>query len=137
MWLASSLAAGVFLLVSASAAQPRTDTAAYKMMAHVTSNNELQQMSAASLTRARRDGFYEENDGGAAEYVLHASACTAPDNGSQVTLSDGGCAVADFSVIPANVRQFGAKGDCVNDDGSAFAAALRLGIPVYGPMATI
>ena len=57
MWLASSLAAGVFLLVSASAAQPRTDTAAYKMMAHVTSNNELQQMSAASFTRARRDGF--------------------------------------------------------------------------------
>ena len=36
-------------------------------------------------------------------------------------------------MIPANVRQFGAKGDCVNDDGSAFAAALRLGIPVYAP----
>lgn len=100
--------------------------------AAVATNAALKAYSVATIlagTTIERLGFITEGDGGALVYQFSSLACTlnggAGDNGAQVAPTTGtGCWKADFSQIPANVKQWGALGNGTTDDTAALQAAL-------------
>jgi hypothetical protein len=77
-----------------------------------------------------RQGFASPGDGGAAAYVYGSAACTlnagAGDNGAQVRPTSGiGCWTADFTVVPPNPKQWGAKGDGTTNDAAAVQSCIN------------
>jgi hypothetical protein len=102
----------------------------------VANNTVLKATTGASGVRVSRLGFATAGDGGAAVYDWIGTNCATSggDNGAQVQpTSVTGCWVADFDAIKPNVRQWGAKGDCVTDDTAAFTAALQIGREITVP----
>lgn len=59
-------------------------------------------------------GYYAENDGGGARYIIKASAL-AEDGGSVITIGGGLQAILIVG-MSVNYKMFGAKGDGINDD---------------------
>lgn len=94
----------------------------------IASNAALKALSISGLaagTSASRLGFYAAGDGGAATYTLSTSACSAPDNGAQVSPTTGtGCWVANFGGTQTTPIIWGASGNGTTNDTTAVQAAL-------------
>ncbi len=100
----------------------------------VGSNTALKAATGAVGKRLVRLGFTSPGDGGAASYNWSDTNCTAADDGAQVQPTGvTGCWIADFDAVRANVRQWGAKGDCIADDGPAFQKAAESGRQIFIP----
>lgn len=75
---------------------------------------------------AHTSGYYTVDDGGAGVYKIRANASDTDDGGKTIVLNNGNVAelITDGDI---NVRQCGAKGDGVTDDGNAIKVALDYG----------
>lgn len=68
-------------------------------------------------------GYNSTNDGGGAEYVVVAGGTGIDDGGSYHDMANGN-QLELILTKPANVRQFGAKGDGISIDGARIQAAI-------------
>ncbi|MCR5586705.1 MAG: right-handed parallel beta-helix repeat-containing protein [Lachnospiraceae bacterium] len=84
---------------------------------------DLQSITAAEGTTVSTKGFYAENDGGGAEYIISSSADTLNIPNVSAQISNGLYANLVYS-SSINVRQVGAHGDGVTDDTSLFASVM-------------
>ncbi|VVE31754.1 hypothetical protein PEP31012_03714 [Pandoraea eparura] len=86
----------------------------------VDSIQALRGLSKATYTRAFVTGYYSTGDGGGGAYWCDSSDTTSADNGGTIIVAaDGGrWKLVNQNVI--SVRQFGAKGDNLTDDSTAF-----------------
>lgn len=77
-------------------------------------------------------GYYESNDGGAAEYII---TDTQSESNYQENLNNGLYAtlIIDKEI---NVKQFGAKGDGIHDDTSIIRNTVTKGKKIYFPTGT-
>jgi hypothetical protein len=93
----------------------------------VATNAALQALSTATTPTVTRLGFYSVGDAPPLVYTASGSACSLNagngDNGSQVKSADSKCWIANLGFGEADVREWGAKHDNVNDDTSSIQAA--------------
>jgi hypothetical protein len=93
----------------------------------VGTNAALQALSTVTTSTVTRLGFYSVGDAPPLVYTASGSACSLNagngDNGSQVKSADSKCWIANLGFGEADVREWGAKHDNVNDDTSAIQAA--------------
>lgn len=87
------------------------------------SKNEMRKASLKVGDTVSTRGYYEEGDGGAAEYIVSKSSGTVYEK-----LSNGLYANLVYSDT-INVKQLGAVGDGVADDSSVFKKVAKLGVP--------
>jgi len=78
-------------------------------------------------TVAITSGYHTSGDGGGAKYVFNSTSSATQDNGSVHTPTTGTgngrwLLIVNENLGGINVRQFGAKGDGVTDDGAAILA---------------
>jgi hypothetical protein len=100
-----------------------------QLLSLVTDNAALKELHGNPSSTVYRSGFAAAGDGGAAFYNYSTMTCSLNsglgDNGAQVAPDTGiGCWNADFSVIPANVKQWGAYGDGIHDDSAPINTAI-------------
>lgn len=91
---------------------PATDR--YKSIKNI---EELKKVNAKIGDKYKTLGYYEENDGGEGRYdIIENSNDIKVDNGLYIQLENG--LIAKLAIInnTVNVKQFGAKGNKVNDD---------------------
>lgn len=91
---------------------PATDK--YKTVKNI---EELKKLDAKIGDKYKTLGYYEENDGGEGRYDIIANSNDIKvDNGLYIQLENG--LIAKLAIInnTVNVKQFGAKGNKVNDD---------------------
>ena len=91
---------------------PATDR--YKSVKNI---EELKKLDAKIGDKYKTLGYYEENDGGEGRYDIIANSNDIKvDNGLYIQLENG--LIAKLAIInnTVNVKQFGAKGNKVNDD---------------------
>ncbi len=109
-------------LNAASLAQIRSYLARAPLQLHVVNNSALKALSATQVNHVIRDGFAAPGDGGAATYDLTTAACSAADNGLQVALNNGGCAITKPAECPV-LQLWGGSGDGSTDNTTAWNAA--------------
>ncbi len=80
-------------------------------------------------------GFYEENDGGGAEYIVSSTPSSTNIINASVEIAGGLYANLIFT-DSINVKQIGAKGDGNNDDFGYFDSIVSAGIGVTVPAGT-
>lgn len=79
-------------------------------------------------------GYTTVNDGGGAKYEIVAAATGTDDGGSFIDLDSLQAKLMDNGEI--NIKQYGAKGDGVTNDTTAFVNAALTGKKIYVPGAT-
>lgn len=90
----------------------------------VASNTALKALPVHSYATVTRLGFSAAGDGGAARYNFSGTACSAPDNGLQVSPNSGtGCWVAEPQQV-YSVLMWGAVCSLSTDSSSAVLAAI-------------
>lgn len=114
---------------------PRTPVAVSSLAA-------LKEALPAASVAMQRLGYSAPGDGGAMLYNWSWSKCSlesgAGDNGAQVAPSRGtGCWLADFSIVPATPKIWGAKCDGSTDDTAAFRAMVAWVNMHFGPTTQI
>lgn len=90
---------------------------------------ELKQINSKVGDKYKTLGYYTENDGGAGRYdIIEKSDSIKVDNGLYIELNNG--LIAKLAIInkTVNVKQFGAKGDSINDDTKNLRTAFNSGI---------
>ena len=103
---------------------PATDK--YKTVKNI---EELKKLDAKIGDKYKTLGYYEENDGGEGRYDIIANSNDIKvDNGLYIQLENG--LIAKLAIInnTVNVKQFGAKGNKVNDDTTYLNTAFNSGI---------
>ena len=105
-----------------SLAQIRSYLARAPLQLHVVNNAALKALTATEVNHVIRDGFAAPDDGGAATYDLTTAACSAADNGLQVALKNGGCAITKPAECPV-LQLWGGSGDGSTDNTTAWNAA--------------
>lgn len=90
--------------------------------------NSVDEMRASETAIVGRPcvtlGYYEPNDGGGGVYIIRSKKESDTDDGGSVIFLDNGN-VSELIIDGAiNVKQFGAKGDGVNDDITHFINAI-------------
>lgn len=79
-------------------------------------------------------GYYEQNDGGGASYLIRAKLESDTDDGGSLhQLNNGLVAELIIENGTVNVKQFGAKGDSAANDTVAFQQSIATGNPVFIP----
>lgn len=123
-------------------------TAAYQPEGfHRANNAALNATSTVGVNYVIRDGYATPGDVAPLVFKASNSACSLNagdgDGGSQVKSANNKCWIAVFHDDKANVKEFGAKGDGVTDDGPAFRAACAWALssagssnPIYVPAGT-
>ena len=100
--------------------------AAYLNASAIWGFNTVADMKAATNlidgSYAKTLGYYEAGDGGGSIYLISESEATA-DDATVIALESGLKAILQPSAT-YNVKQFGAKGDNINNDSSAFNKAI-------------
>ena len=91
--------------------------------------NSVAEMKASETAIVGRPcvtlGYYEQNDGGGAVYIIRSKKENEVDDGGSVLFLDNGN-VAELIIEGAvNVKQFGVKGDGVTDDAESIQTALN------------
>lgn len=78
-------------------------------------------------------GYYAAGDGGGGSYYYDSADTTSLDNGGTIIVAtDGGRWKLAYQAV-ISVKQFGAKGDGVAYDASAFNAAVAIGGEIFVP----
>lgn len=149
--LALVLAASSVPAASVPTSQPPPPLKIAELGLAVSTNAALKNLKSAEFTSAWRLGFYAADDSPRVVYKSTNSACSLNsgngDNGSQIKLADGNCAIADFARGPPTSMIWGALGNGSSDDAFAVQAAvsalqgtghsLSLGEHRYGVASTI
>lgn len=90
--------------------------------------NSVDEMRASETAIVGRPcvtlGYYEQNDGGSAVYIIRQKKESDVDDGGSVLFLDNGNVAALLADGDINVKQFGATGAGTTDDTSAFKSAL-------------
>ena len=89
--------------------------------------NNVSEMKSSSLKLGdiiTTLGYYSANDGGGSTYIISDENLTV-DNGSVIALNNGYKAVMIIENDTINIKQFGAKGDGINDDTTPIQNALK------------
>lgn len=97
----------------------------------------LATLNPAIYTRAFAMGYYAAGDGGGGPYTYSASTAQASANGGTIIAASGGvgCWILQ-STGPVSVKQFGAKGDGINDDAPPIQACIMACNDIYIPDGT-
>ncbi len=104
--------------------EPATDR--YTPVKNIT---ELKNLNAKVGEKYKTLGYYEENDGGAGRYdIIEKTSNIKVDNGLYIELNNG--LIAKLAIIKdtINVKQFGAKGNSINNDTEYLRKAINSGI---------
>lgn len=104
--------------------EPATDR--YTPVKNIT---ELKNLNAKVGEKYKTLGYYEENDGGAGRYdIIEKNSNIKVDNGLYIELNNG--LIAKLAIIKdtINVKQFGAKGNSINNDTEYLRKAINSGI---------
>jgi hypothetical protein len=93
----------------------------------------LKALNSATYTKAYVSGYYTARDGGGGHYTLDTTDVVSVDNGGTIIVaSDGGRWKLSYTGR-VSIKQFGAKGDNVQDDQPFIQAALDAVKVVYAP----
>lgn len=91
--------------------------------------DELKKANAKIGDKYQTLGYYKENDGGTGKYnIIEKNENIKIDNGLYVELNNGLIAKLEIVNETVNVKQFGAKGDALNDDTQYLRIAFNCGI---------
>lgn len=96
----------------------------------------LRLLSGSRNQRAFVFGYYAKGDGGGGQYYIDQSDTTSLDNGGSIIVAVDGARWKLSGATSVSVRQFGAKGDGVADDTSAFVKAVTAHKKVTMPAGT-
>lgn len=94
---------------------------------------DLRDVSSSEHVSAFVGGYYSPNDGGGGAYFLDSADTTSADNGGSVIVASGGGRWKLVYTGRISVKQFGAKGDNVQNDQPFIQAALDAVKAVYVP----
>lgn len=104
--------------------QPATDR--YKTVKNI---SEFEKLNVKIGDKYKTLGYYDENDGGAGRYdIIEKNNDIKIDNGLYIELQNGLVAKLAVTNDTVNVKQFGAKGNAINDDTTYLNTALNSGI---------
>ena len=91
--------------------------------------DELKNLDAKIGEKYKTLGYYEANDGGAGRYdIIENNSNLNIDNGLYIQLNNGLIAALSVRNNTVNVKQFGARGNGINDDVLYLRKALNSGI---------
>lgn len=93
----------------------------------------LRLLSPARNQRAFVMGYYAPGDGGGGAYFLDSTDTTSADNGGNIIVGSGGSRWKLSQTGAISAKQFGAKGDGINNDSVPINAALATGRLIYCP----
>lgn len=99
-----------------------------RVSASVDTIANLRSINKFSFQRAFVAGYYAAGDGGGGNYWYDQSDTTSADNGGTVIVAADGGRWKLILTTDVTVKQFGAKGDNVTNDFSAFQAAVTWGM---------
>lgn len=106
----------------------------FQVVSTITELKALLKTSAS--TRAFVLGYYAANDGGGGSYYYDAADTTSLDNGGTIIVATDGGRWKLAYTGKISIRQFGAKGDNIQDDQPFIQAALDAEKSVYAPAGT-
>lgn len=103
---------------------------------YVASIAALRALPKTSIPRAVVLGYYAPRDGGGGTYVYDSTDTTTADNGGTVIVATDGGRWKLASTDKISIKQFGAKGDNINDDTAAINSAIANCVQLRAPIGT-
>ena len=86
---------------------------------------DLKALSAGQFSSVQVLGYYAAGDGGGGQYYYDSSDTTSADNGGSIIVDNDGGRWKLVNNGKVTLRQFGAKGDGVNNDCDNFRMAIK------------
>lgn len=108
----------------------------YGLGRNVDSIAALRLLTSGRNQRAFVLGYYARGDGGGGSYYIDPADTTSADNGGTIIVGNDGARWKLSYQGMISVKQFGAKGDSLNDDSFAIVKAQSSSIAVYYPPGT-
>lgn len=99
----------------------------------VTSIAALKLVDKTKYTVIQVNGYYTAGDGGGGVYWYDSSDTVSADNGGTIIVATDGARWKLFRLSTLSVKQFGAKGDGITDDATAFTNCFATGGDILIP----
>lgn len=136
-WVAVAARSGAIALIIAAGGSTFDGfcQAASAAVIEVDSNKALKAQSGSPNATVRRLGFAKPGDSPPLVYSYSTGACSAADNGAQVSADDGGCWSSTLTGVSVTPMDWGCAGNGVTNDTACVQAAITAsaaaGVPLH------